>query len=68
MINPQDILTPAEIASRLKVPESWVYEKTRKRCGHTLPCFRIGRYLRFSWPAVSAWLESTQPKPKRKAA
>jgi excisionase family DNA binding protein len=67
MLQPQEILTPAEVASRLKVPETWVYEKTRKRCGHALPCFRIGRYLRFSWPAVSAWVESTQPG-KRKGA
>jgi hypothetical protein len=25
----EDILTPEEVAARLKVPESWVYEKTR---------------------------------------
>jgi hypothetical protein len=28
----EDILTPEEVAARLKVPDSWVYEKTRSRC------------------------------------
>ena len=28
----EDILTPEELAARLKVPESWVYEKPRTRC------------------------------------
>ena len=28
-INHTDLLTPAELAGRLKVPKSWVYEKTR---------------------------------------
>ncbi len=67
-VSPQDILTPKELAVRLKVPESWVFEKTRKRQQNPLPVFRIGRYLRFNWSAVAAWLESTgNTKPKRKA-
>jgi hypothetical protein len=70
---PEDILTPAELAARLKVPITWVFEKTRKRKGSTapLPVFKIGRYLRFSWKSVSEWLDSTRkggmPVPVRKA-
>ena len=30
-INHADLLTPGELAARLKVPQSWVYEKTRAR-------------------------------------
>src|ERR1700732_3345123 len=41
---------------RLKVSERWVYEKSRRRCLNPLPCIRIGRYLRFDWTTVSAWL------------
>ncbi len=68
-VSPADILTPQELARRLKVPESWVFEKTRKRQKNPLPVFRIGRYARFSWPAVCAWLESTArpAKSARKA-
>jgi len=66
-VNPQDILTPAELAKRLKVPKSWVYEKLRPRQTNPLPAFRIGHYLRFDWAAVSAWLESTSNVKPRKA-
>jgi hypothetical protein len=60
VLDPRDIVTPAELAARLKVPESWIYEKTRARCQNPLPCLRIGRYIRFSWVAVAEWLTSTQ--------
>jgi predicted DNA-binding transcriptional regulator AlpA len=57
-VDPENILTLAELAQRLKVSERWCYEKTRSRCLTPLPCIRIGRYLRFDWVRVSAWLES----------
>ncbi len=56
VVNPADILTLAEVAERLKVSERWVYEKSRRRCSNPLPAIRIGRYLRFDWVEVSAWL------------
>ncbi len=69
VLSPQDILTPEELATRLKVKKSWVYEKMRPRQPHPIPVFRMGRYLRFSWPAVCAWLESTvRPAKARRAA
>lgn len=59
-VNPSDILTLAELAERLKVSERWVYEKSRRRCLNPLPCIRIGRYLRFDWTSVSAWLRQQE--------
>ena len=56
LIDPSQILTPTELAERLKVSERWVYEKSRRRCRTRLPAMRIGRYLRFDWVEVSAWL------------
>jgi predicted DNA-binding transcriptional regulator AlpA len=56
-IDPSQILTLPELAARLKVSERWVYEKCRRRCANPLPCIRIGRYLRFNWLYVSAWLQ-----------
>lgn len=56
VIDPADILTPDELAARLKVKRSWIYERARR--GEALPHFKMGRYLRFSWTAVSAWLQS----------
>jgi excisionase family DNA binding protein len=57
-LRPEDILTPEELAARLKVPKSWVYEKTRSRGRNQnpLPCLRLGRYIRFDWTKVVEWL------------
>jgi hypothetical protein len=61
-IQPEDILTPTELAARLKVDVGWVYEKTRAngKHGNPLPVLRTGRYLRFCWPDVCTWLRSNQ--------
>jgi excisionase family DNA binding protein len=67
VVDPLQILTLREIADRLKVSQRWVYEKTRNRCQNPLPCIRIGRYLRFNWQDVSAWLQghSNVPQPSQ---
>jgi hypothetical protein len=58
--SPGVLLTPAELAARLAVPQSWIREKTRERArqrdSDPLPVVRLGKYVRFSWPAVEAWL------------
>ena len=59
VLQPGDILTPEQLAERLQVAPSWIYEKSRRRSRNPLPVFRIGRYLRFSWTAVCAWLATT---------
>ena len=58
-LRPEDILTVEELSRRLKVGKAWVYEKSRARGqfdGESLPVLRVGKYLRFSWPDVCAWL------------
>jgi excisionase family DNA binding protein len=55
-LDPQNILTLQEVAARLKTSPRFIYEKTRRRCQDPLPCVRVGRYLRFIWSDVSAWL------------
>lgn len=59
MLQPSDILTPDQLAQRLQVSRGWITCKTRRSCANPLPSFRIGKYLRFSWPVVAEWLEST---------
>jgi hypothetical protein len=59
VVNPADILTPEELAKKLKVPRGWISEKVRRRKQGTtprLPHFKCGKYLRFYWPDVAAWL------------
>ena len=62
-LNPTELLTPDQLAERLKVGVDWVYEKSRARDKHNprpLPVLRCGRYLRFDWKQVSEWLRSNQ--------
>jgi hypothetical protein len=51
-LDPQDILTPEQLAERLQVGVRWVYKQK------DLPVLRCGRYLRFEWGAVVAWLRA----------
>lgn len=63
-IEPADILTPEQLATRLQVSVSWVYEKSRSRgnYGNPLPVLRCGRYLRYNWQAVCEWLQNGTPR------
>jgi predicted DNA-binding transcriptional regulator AlpA len=67
-VDPANILTLPELAARLKVSERWCYEKTRSRCLTPLPCIRVGRYLRFDWLDVSAWLRQQRTFAANKRA
>ena len=63
-----DILTPDQLAGRLQVSVNWVYEKSRRRGKHSgepLPVLRCGRYLRFYWPDVCAWLRGRKERQAR---
>jgi len=61
-VDPSDLLTAEELAERLKVRRSWIFEQTRARTKaryprrRPLPTIRMGKYVRFSWSAVSEWL------------
>lgn len=61
-LDPADLLTPQQLAERLHVHLSWVYEMTRDRWKirnggkDPLPCHRMGGLLRFVWSEVSEWL------------
>jgi excisionase family DNA binding protein len=54
----RDLMTVSETAEWLKVPVSWVYERSRKRGRERIPCIKLGKYLRFERGAVRAWVES----------
>ena len=51
------LLTVEEAAALLRVPVSWVYERTRKRSVDRIPGFRLGKYWRFREEDVLAWLD-----------
>lgn len=51
------LLTVEEVAELLRVPLSWVYERTRNRSVDRIPAFRLGKYWRFREADVLAWLD-----------
>jgi excisionase family DNA binding protein len=57
------LLEAKEVAARLSVPESWVRAETRSG---RLPHLTLGRYRRYQWPAVVAWLEEQRAGQWRK--
>ena len=50
----QRLQTANEIAARLDVSPEWVRREARKR-HNPLPAIRLGRSVRFDWPAVREW-------------
>jgi len=52
------LLTVSEIAQTLRVPVSWVYERTRRRGFERMPHIKLGKYLRFDLTVVSEWLKT----------
>jgi excisionase family DNA binding protein len=48
---PQELLTADELAAKLKVPKSWIYEQSRQ---DNIPTHRLGRYVRFDLKEVIA--------------
>lgn len=50
-----EILTVAEAAALLKVPKTWIYERTRE---NRIPHYRMGpRAIRFSRNGLLAWAQ-----------
>jgi excisionase family DNA binding protein len=55
-----DLLTIPEVAAILRVRNSWVYERTRRRTRDRIPGFRIGKYWRFRLSDIHAWVEENR--------
>ena len=62
-MNGERLLTAAEVAELLSVPESWVRQETR---AGRMPHLTLGRYKRYDRDAVLAWLEGQRAGQWRK--
>ena len=49
-----------ELADRLRVSTSWVYQRTRKNAPDLIPHIKLGKYLRFDLESISfqEWLKA----------
>jgi excisionase family DNA binding protein len=65
--DPQALLTIEDVAGLLKLPVSWVYERTRRRGFDRIPGFRLGKYWRFRESEVLEWLERQRAGAKPNA-
>ncbi len=54
----ESLLTVQEVAALLRVPVSWVYERTRRRGNERLPHVKVGKYVRFRPCEIQAYLET----------
>ena len=63
-MNAERLLTANEVAELLSVPVSWVRESTRSGA---MPVVELGRYRRYRWVEVEAWLASCS-RPGRAVA
>lgn len=51
------LLTVCEVADLLRVPVSWVYERTSRRGAGQLPHLKLGKYLRFEERLVTDFIQ-----------
>ncbi len=56
-VQTERLLTVQEVAELLRVPASWVYERTRRRGSERMPHVKMGKYVRFRPTEIEAYLE-----------
>lgn len=52
----QKLLNVQELAEKLNVPVSWIYDRTRSGSTEHIPHYKIGKYLRFAEEEVIDYL------------
>jgi excisionase family DNA binding protein len=53
----QNLIGIKEMAEKLSVPCSWLYQRTRTG---EIPFYKIGKYCRFSETEVMEWIKNSQ--------
>ncbi len=62
MTNDTQLYTIDELSAYLRIPKSTLYKYSMSK---TIPCFKIGRQLRFKKESINKWIEK-QEKMKKK--
>ena len=61
---PMRLFTITEAAEVLRIPISWLYERTRR---NAIPCRRIGKYVRFTEGDLREIISSSEQVKKQAA-
>ena len=56
-----ELITVQDLAKRLNVPVSWIYQRTR-RGQHRIPHIKLGKYVRFNWLQVIQFLQENNQR------
>jgi len=59
-----ELITVKELAAILRVPVSWIYERTAKGSG-SIPHVRFGKYIRFDSKEVIDFFKSKEKLGER---
>jgi excisionase family DNA binding protein len=62
--SPMRLFTIKEAAEALRIPISWLYERTRR---NAIPCRRIGKYVRFTEGDLQEIISSSEQLKKQAA-
>ena len=60
--SPMRLFTIKEAAEVLRLPISWLYERTRR---NAIPCRRIGKYVRFTQDDLAEIISSSESSRKQ---
>jgi hypothetical protein len=60
--SPMRLFTIKEAAQTLRIPPSWLYERTRR---NAIPCRRIGKYVRFTEGDLKQIISSSENSTKQ---
>ena len=63
--SPMRLFTIREAAEALRIPISWLYERTRR---NAIPCRRIGKYVRFTEGDLREIISSSEQVKKQAAS
>ncbi len=56
------LLTADQVADKLGVPKTWVYEQSRRG---RIPTVTLGRYRRYRAETIDRWIEQLEAKEAR---
>jgi excisionase family DNA binding protein len=57
----EELLSPKELSRLLKVSKPWPYIMVKRGL---LPCFKMGKVIRFKWSDIEAYLEQSRVEKK----
>lgn len=56
------LLDAGQVATLLGVSKAWVYAASRRGA---IPVVRLGRYRRYHWPSIEAWISDLEQAAQR---